>query len=314
LTRKPKWIDIHRAKAICAALALLAVTIGGCGPAVTTMPVAGEGSPIAAASLAVDTVVPTASSAWTPTPASTTTPPAANPSAAPGPLEQEFHLAQISARINLKRTPGTGSCGIEPWKIPGCSGSFFWWGEMLRAEVSSPVLVLPGEDGSWQVTNQPDEAARLGLDPARFLQTGGSYQMAQLNFGEQAGDCQGTIGGAPFGLHVTGSYSNGSLRLFMTADAVESMRGTCGTTKTERSATDLVSGWAAAISGDPTDLTIVFSERDRLTGGWGYHREADDIQTNPSPWPRDLVEAQMDFFCILSEDSQTAGPCPWQQH
>jgi hypothetical protein len=226
----------------------------------------------------------------------------------------EVIVGYVYAHVTLDRTPGEGDCGVSPWgDDPGCAmGIKIWWGQHLKILAASPVLVIPDGQDRWVITNHGDVTSEYGIDLTSVAEKDGEYQEVAVDFSPTP-ECSGTIEGNPFDFQVMGSRQEGQIELIMSANPTEHIYGDCaGTDFDQQNLTNMLWGWAAAISGDPLDLTGVLTDGDMETPGSYFHEFVTD--TNPSPENRDHVVAQLGFMCIERESDAVLSSvaCPWE--
>jgi len=220
-------------------------------------------------------------------------------------------LGAVASSARLTRTPGDGSCGIEPWRPEACTLGVTWWGLQLSASAHTKVLVIPDGEDRWVITNHPDVVSRYGYDPADFRPST-RYREAAIEF--VLPECEGTISVEDdFNFQVMGTYEDGQIELILSADPQEHIEGHCGVAGFAYDLNNLLYGWAVALSGDPFDLTGTLTEAD-LTAAGEYRREY-VVDTNPSPENRDHVTATLEFMCMEKEREGVYRPiaCPWKR-
>jgi hypothetical protein len=225
-------------------------------------------------------------------------------------------VAFVSADVTLDREMGLGDCGVDPWRSEACQNiaPTKWWGQHLEAHALAPVVVVPDGEQRWVITNQPETVKKVGYDAADFEVMQASYRGATIDFSITP-ECSGEIEGKDFHFQIMGTYEDGQIALILSANPQEHIWGECAGTPFEQHPTHLLYGWAAAMSGDPHDLTGVLIESDRLTSQPGTYSHTFTTDTNPSPENRDHVEADLDFQCVESLEGSVKTPaaCPWEK-
>lgn len=219
-----------------------------------------------------------------------------------------MYRAELVGSVKVDRSAGSGTCGIEPWRVRDCAEPKYWWGYRLEASMKAPLLVVPS-DGSWVITNQPDTVVQYGLNPEE-LTSEGAYTAAEIDFGEERSRCSGTLVGRPFGVQVTGRLKNGQIQLLLAADPVEKLDATCSQKPVSAETHVLLAGWATALSGDPNDLTLFYDPESLSEDGLEYKRTVDS-RTNPSPDMRDHAHTEMVFRCLKADEPHEVVACPW---
>jgi hypothetical protein len=226
-------------------------------------------------------------------------------------------LGWVSCHVVLDRQMGLGDCGVDPWKTDVCMdvegmAASKWWGQHLKVFALTSVLIVPDGPDRWLITNHADTVSQYGYSAASFEPDQASYQEASIDFSITP-ECSGNILGEDFDFHVTGTHDGGQLTLTFSANPQERIDGQCAGNTFTQNPSHLLYGWAAALSGDPYDLTGVLSQDDRLDPGSYSHSYVTD--THPSPENRDHVEVELSFQCIKSLESQVSEPipCPWEQ-
>ncbi len=222
-------------------------------------------------------------------------------------------IGVVFAEVELDRTPGNGDCGIDPWYSPDCSSIKLWWGLNLRATAQSVVLIIPDGDQRWVVSNHGDVTAKYNINLNDFLSTnGGTYQDLAIDF-SPAPECSGEIEGTDFHFQVMGTRQDGNLELILSANPEEFVQGACAGTGFQYTTSHLLYGWAAALSGDPLDLS--FDMNDTFRQQPGHYLAEISVDTNPSPENRDRVESHLEFMCIGSQPASVLEPvpCPWEE-
>ena len=238
------------------------------------------------------------------------------PDSSPPASQDAPSVAFVSAVVALDRAMGSGDCGVEPWRSEACQNiaPTKWWGQHLEAHATAPVVIVPDGEGRWVITNQPETVNKVGYHAADFEVWQASYREATIDFGITP-ECSGEIEGKDFHFQIMGTYENGKIELILSANPEEHIWGECAGTPFEQHPTHLLYGWAAAMSGDPHDLTGVLLENDRLTSDPGTYSHTFTTDTNPSPENRDHVEADLDFQCVESLEGSVKIPtaCPWEK-
>ena len=232
---------------------------------------------------------------------------------AQGPNSGEVLYGYVYSSISLDREPGQGDCGSGPWADPYCSSLKIWWKMQLQAFARSPVLIIPDGQNRWVITNSASVAEKYGMS-LPDSSTLGTYQSMLLDPSVTNPECiVNQFTGADFSFQVMGTRENGLTELILSANPVESTQGTCMQAAFAYETTALLNGWAAGLSGDPTDLRVELN--DTFKDSPGQYTFINTIQTNPSPENRDHVRVELGLLCTDSLDSRglpQAIPCPWE--
>jgi len=185
-----------------------------------------------------------------------------------------------------------------------------WWGLHLRASAMTPVVIVPDGPERWVITNHADAVHKAGLDFSKAPAPVATYREATVSFSPTP-ECSGTIDGRDFDFQVMGERTRGRIELILSAAPTEHLRGSCAGAPFETTMTHLLWGWAAALSGDPLDLTGVLID-DNVEEPGSYRIEV-ERDVNPSPAPRDHLKVELGFMCVgrSSPAGVSAGPCPW---
>ncbi len=218
----------------------------------------------------------------------------------------------LYAEVELDRTAGEGDCGIDPWYSPDCTSLKIWWGLNLKAVAETAVLIIPDGDGRWVVTNHPDVVGKYNINLNSFLPTMADFHSASIDF-SPVPECTGEIEVSDFDFQVMGARQGGALELILSANPREFVEGACAGTGFSYATSELLYGWAAALSGDPLDLS--FEMNDTFKDQYGKYTFEIEIDTNPSPENRDHVRTLLEFMCVASQPSSVMEPiaCPWEQ-
>jgi len=218
----------------------------------------------------------------------------------------------VYAEVDLDRTAGNGDCGIDPWYSSDCASMKTWWGLDIKAIAETTVLIIPDGDQRWVVTNHPDVVSKYNIDLNSFLATRGVIQSASIDF-SPVPECSGEITMDDFNFQVMGTRQGGSLEIILSANPEEFVEGSCAGTGFSYTTTHLLYDWAAALSGDPLDLSFEMNDTFKVQPGqYSFEIEFD---TNPSPENRDHVHTMLEFMCIASQQASVMEPiaCPWEQ-
>jgi len=219
----------------------------------------------------------------------------------------------VYAEISLDRTPGNGDCGIDPWFTPDCPmGIRIWWELHMKAVATTPVLIIPDGQERWVITNHSEVTGNYDLDINSFADRGGKYTEININPAATNPECVASIQGLNFDLQVMGERQEGLTNIIISANPIEKTQGSCMEAEFNWETSWLQYGWAAALSGDPYDLSFEMNDTFKIAPGH-YHFEI-DIDTNPSPENRDHVSTILEFMCVGSEPASTLAPisCPWE--
>ncbi|MFO7598759.1 MAG: hypothetical protein R6X27_02990 [Candidatus Desulfacyla sp.] len=218
----------------------------------------------------------------------------------------------VYSSISLDREPGTGDCGTGAWADPNCISIKIWWKLQLQAFASSPVLIIPDGTDRWVITNLGSVAQKYGVS-LPDASTLGTYQSMTLDPSVTNPECiVSKFEGADFSFQVMGTRENGLTELIISSNPVESTQGTCMQAAFAYDTTWLLNGWAAALSGDATDLRIQLN--DTFKDSPGQYTFINTVNTNPSPNNRDRVRVELGFLCTSStgEGGLQTVPCPWE--
>lgn len=217
----------------------------------------------------------------------------------------------IYAEVELERTAGNGDCGIDPWYSPDCSSMKTWWGLDIKAVAETAVLIIPDGQDRWVVTNHPEVVCSYDIELNNFLPSKGEILSASIDF-SPVPECSGEIEMHAFDVKVMGTHEE-LLELILSANPEEFVKGSCAGTGFSYSTNHLLYGWAAALSGDPLDLSFEINDSFKIQSGQ-YSFEI-EIDTNPSPENRDHVSTIFEFMCVGSQHSSVMEPitCPWEQ-
>lgn len=121
--------------------------------------------------------------------------------------------------------------------------------------------------------------------------------------------------GADFSFQVMGTREQGLTELIISSNPVEYTEGHCMEAAFAYETTYLLNGWAAGLSGDPTDLRVELN--DTFMDGPGQYTFTRTTDTNPSPENRDHVSVELGFQCTSALFDGSGGtlqivPCPWE--
>lgn len=237
---------------------------------------------------------------------------------------EELAYGFVSSTVWFKREMGLGDCGVDPWFTEGCLeiAPSKWWGQHLRIEAFTPVLIIPDGVNRWVITNQPETLSKYGFDQEKLIPRFAKYAEASIDFGVTP-ECSGQIEGNDFHFQVMCTYEDGEIELILSANPQEHIWGECAGVDFEQHPTHLLYAWGVALSGDPHDLTGVLHKRDRSKGNPSTYQHDFTTNTNPSPEERDLVKASLSLQCVEyitkggsadnEKRSKTIPPtnCPW---
>ena len=230
---------------------------------------------------------------------------------------KEAYLGVVTLSGEVTRQSGSGSCGIAPWN-KDCSTYKVWWGVDLVARDAEYVLIIPDGEDRWVVTNLSDVVKDYPQYAGVFSSTAnGYYETTTLDFGSLSSDCDGTISGARFPVQISGVRVYDGLKLVLSSQAKETLSGACGTTSFNYETSHWNYGIAAALSGDPEDMTAILGPEDyhfNSEAGVGTYSHAYTADTNPSPQNRDHVVANVSFACYSkTPDGALETKCPWDK-
>jgi len=232
---------------------------------------------------------------------------------AQSPNSGELLLGYVFSTIYLDRDSGEGDCGTGPWSDPYCTSLKIWWKMNLEAFALTPVLIIPDGENRWVITNMGSIAEKYGVSLPDSA-TLGTYKEMLLDPSVTNPECTVTqFQGADFSFQVMGTRENGLTELILSANPIESAQGACMQAGFAYETTYLLNGWAAALSGDPTDLRVILN--DTFKNGPGQYSFNNTIDTNPSPQNRDHVSVELGFQCtdsISGSGVHEPIPCPWE--
>jgi len=224
--------------------------------------------------------------------------------------DRPLGFGYLYASIKLDRTAGNGDCGIDPWFSPDCTmGVKIWWDMHLDAYATTPLVILPDGANRWVITNHSDVASKYGL---QLSPASGVYRSVSINPGLTNPECTATIEGNNFDFQVMGTRAEDLTELILSANPVEHVQGSCMQAGFDWETSHLLYGWAAALSGVPTDLRVQLN--DTFKESAGQYTFANSVDTNPSPQNRDHVEVELGLLCTQSAAAGEAAPvaCPWE--
>jgi len=235
--------------------------------------------------------------------------------------DQEMYFATLTVDGTVVRDGGQGTCGTEPWSI-GCNTYRVWWGQTLSAAFQSELIIVPDGVDRWVITNNEDTLSEYSLpQPAEVYNNpdSGLYRLPTIDFSSTPG-CSGAISGSKFATQVMGVARDGYVKLVISPQAVENISGKCGDVDLNQETTTWRWGVAAALAGDPEDMTVILGEEEFIPvnskasiGGGNnlvsYYWKEVTTDTNPSPQNRDHVEATLLFVCNDADNQQI--DCPW---
>lgn len=229
------------------------------------------------------------------------------------PNAAEVMFGYVYSSISLDRDPGQGDCGTGPWADPYCTSLKIWWKMQLEAFAMSPVLIIPDGENRWVITNLGAVAEKYGVSLPDSSNLG-SYQSMLVDPSVTNPECTVTqFEGADFSFQVMGTRENGLTELIISSNAIESGAGHCMQAAFAWETTYLLNGWAAGLSGDPTDLRVELN--DTFMNAPGQYTFINTTDTNPSPQNRDHVRVELGFHCtdsISGSGVQESIPCPWE--
>jgi hypothetical protein len=234
----------------------------------------------------------------------------------PEPVESEpagTSIGVVYAEVDLDRTPGSGNCGIDPWYDANCTmGVSIWWDMHLKAVAITPVLIIPDGEQRWVITNHSDVTSKYDVDLSNILETMAEYTQFSIDPTVTNPECVATMQAPNFDFQVMGTRESGLTELILSANPTEYTQGTCMQAGFDWETNYLLYGWAAALSGDPLDLS--FEMNDTFRTQPGYYSFEIETDTNPSPENRDHVRALLEFWCASEEIDQVRSPmaCPWE--
>jgi|GEM_PF-3012118 len=232
---------------------------------------------------------------------------------AQSPNSSEVLFGYVYSSISLDRDAGQGDCGTGPWADPYCSTVKIWWKVQLQASAKTPVLIIPDGEKRWVITNMGSVADKYGLSLPDSSNLG-TYTSMLMDPSVTNPECSVTqFLGSAFSFQVMGTRENGLTELILSANPVESTQGNCMQAAFAYETTYLLNGWAAGLSGDPTDLRVELN--DTFMDGPGQYTFVRTTDTNPSPGNRDHVRVELGFVCtdvLVGSGSPQIVPCPWE--
>jgi len=223
---------------------------------------------------------------------------------------QEATLGIIGMGSTLIRDSGEGNCGIAPWNN-NCTTYKVWWGLNLKIAISGYVLIIPDGENRWVISNNSDVVSKYPQYQKFFnLKNNGQFTKTVLDFGQFSSDCDGSLTADPFSTQIIGVRVYDNLKLIFSSQAKEKLSGACGTTNFNYETTHMNYGIAAALSGNPEDMTAIMGPEDLNAAGSYVHKYT--IDTNPSPQNRDHVTANIWFTCTeVIDNTENQVQCPW---
>ena len=237
--------------------------------------------------------------------------------AQPEPTESEqagTAIGYVYAEVDLDRAPGSGNCGIDPWYTPECTmGVRIWWDMHLKAVASTPVLIIPDGEQRWVITNHSDVTSGYGVNLGEVAETKGEYSQFSIDPKATNPECAATMEAPNFDFQVMGTREGGLTELILSANPTEYTQGSCMEAGFDWETNFLLYGWAAALSGDPLDLSFEMNDTFRTEPGF-FHFEI-ETDTNPSPENRDHVRTLLEFWCVGPQSDRVRSPvaCPWEK-
>jgi len=228
----------------------------------------------------------------------------------PAQSERPLAFGYLYSSVKLDRTAGNGDCGIDPWFSPDCTmGVKIWWDLHMEAYAATPLVIIPDGANRWVISNHSDVASKYGL---QLSPATGVYRSISINPGLTNPECSATIEGSPFDFQVMGTRAEGLTELILSANPVEHIQGSCMQAGFDWETTHLLFGWAAALSGVPTNLRVQLNDTFKETTG--QYTFKNSVDTNPSPQNRDHVVVELGLLCTQSAAAGDAAPaaCPWE--
>ncbi|MDO9546698.1 MAG: hypothetical protein Q7J07_08115 [Pelolinea sp.] len=220
--------------------------------------------------------------------------------------DEDSVLAQIYFDIQVNRAGGVGDCGQPPWGVDhvdggdySCTPPKYWYNYALSATALQNLQLSPSGNDKWTLAGEKSG--------------GGTYQSVSASSDGRRICEPEKIDGNVFEIHTDGYYQDGEVFISLQADPRELTSWECDQGSSyERETTLLLIDWAAAMSGNFTDLSLKLTIEDLVSPG--VYQKLITTSMNPSPENRDIVEITIDFTCL---DFQSGGvynsiPCPWE--
>ena len=213
-------------------------------------------------------------------------------------------VVEVFLEGSVTRDDGEGTCGSAPWGVDHIDGGDFtcpppkyWFGYQYEITAHQQLYAVPQGEG-WVFTPKSNG--------------GGTYQKA-LGWSDGNRVCEPvSIEADPFDFDITGAAANGEIALEFVTNPVEtaSWMSTSGSGY-ERETTLVQIDLGLALSGVYDDLSVLLTKMDRMTDS--RYRKTFELDTNPSPNPRDHVDAVLTFSCMTArgDDTLVETACPW---
>lgn len=213
-------------------------------------------------------------------------------------------VVEIFLEGSVTREEGEGTCGNAPWGVDHIDGGDFtcpppkyWFGYQYEITAHQQLNLVPQGEG-WVL--QPRSSG------------GGTYQKA-LGWSDGNRVCEPvSIDAEPFDFGVSGAASDGEIVLEFSSNPLETATWSCTNgSGYERETTLVQIDLGLALSGAYDDLSVLLTKMDRMTDS--RYRKTFELDTNPSPNPRDHVNAVLTFSCMTTRDGNTMveTACPW---
>ncbi len=213
-------------------------------------------------------------------------------------------IAEIFLEGTVARDDGEGTCGTAPWGVDHIAGGDFscippkyWFGYQFEITAHQQVYLVPQGEG-WVF--QPRSSG------------GGAYQQATA-WSDGNRVCKpDSIQAAPFDFTVSGAAADGEIVIDITTNPFETASWVCTNGHSYKRETTFVQiDMGMALSGIYDDLSVLLTEANRISEA--RYQKTFELDTNPSPNPRDHVKALLTFSCMTIQDENTLveSACPW---
>jgi hypothetical protein len=213
-------------------------------------------------------------------------------------------IAEIFLEGTVTRDDGEGTCGTAPWGVDHIAGGDFscippkyWFGYQFEITAHQQVDLVPRGQG-WVF--QPRTSG------------GGTYQQAApISDGKRV--CKPiSIQAAPFNFSVSGAAADGEIVIEIFTNPFETASWECTNGHSYKRETTLVQiDMGMALGGNDDNLSVLLTERNRISEA--RYQKTFELDTNPSPNPRDHVKVLLTFSCMTIQDGNTRveSACPW---
>jgi hypothetical protein len=222
----------------------------------------------------------------------------------PTPAGTSPMVAEIFLEGTVTRDDGEGTCGTAPWGVDNIAGGDYscpppkyWFGYQYEITAQQQVNLAPQGQG-WVF--QPRTKG------------GGAYQQANAWSDGNRVCAPVSVEAPPFDFTVSGAVAGGEIVIQISTNPTETASWTCDNNNSYERETTLVQiDMGLALSGDYQDLSVLLTQADRFSAA--RYRKTFELDTNPSPNPRDHVKAVLTFSCMTVQDDNTLveSACPW---